>query len=284
MTGTRKYKKQSNINNKTKKAHPHAASIIQLRPNFPLYASKPYAGDKMLVYQMTEEKRTHDKCFIDNVSWFGNKEVAKHYKKSNNSIYLWKTIKPMKLIRISQGNDGVFRNLFMRHQGKLTPRIQLTTAQTNKIKRIAPESLDLSYLDLSLNEKALYEFNFVFGYLTVHEQYNFLKLLQLLMEHHFLQMKARGTIQISHKIALKIKYYQLNYLLTKKEKYNRLSLYELDKYAVSNACKLLPGIDGIYQKNGTSFWFPDLIVYKMNIQEYILFRPHRILKYIKQIE
>ena len=283
MTGTRKYKKQSNINNKTKKMRPHA-NIIRLQPNFSLYASKPYAGDKMLEHQMAEETRTHDKCFVDNVSWFGKKEVAQHYKTSTNPIYLWKTIRPMKLIRISQGNDGVFRNLFMRHQGKLIPRIQLTLAQTNKIKRIAPESLDLSYLDLPLNEKALYEFNFVFGYSTVHEQYHFLNFLQFLMEHHFLQIKARGSIQISHKIALKIKYYQLNYLLPKKEKYNRLSLYELDKYAVSNACRLLPGIDGLYQKNGASFWFPDLIVYKMNIQEYILFRPHRVLKYIKPIE
>ena len=42
-------------------------------------------------------------------------------------------------------------------------------------------------------------------------------------------------------------------------------------------------ISGVYQKNDTSFWFPDLIVYKMNIQEYILFNPHHNLVYEKNI-
>ena len=62
-----------------------------------------------------------------------------------------------------------------------------------------------------------------------------------------------------------------------------------DKYAIMNLCKLVYNkkeykISGVYQKNDTSFWFPNLIVYKMNIQEYILFNPHHNLIYEKIIE
>jgi len=43
-------------------------------------------------------------------------------------------------------------------------------------------------------------------------------------------------------------------------------------------------ISGVYQKNDTSFWFPDFIVYKMDIQEYILFNPQDNLIYDSLIE
>ena len=56
-----------------------------------------------------------------------------------------------------------------------------------------------------------------------------------------------------------------------------------------NLCKIVYNkkdykIDGVYQKNDTSFWFPNLIVYKMDIEEYILFNPHHNLIYDKLIE
>ena len=54
-----------------------------------------------------------------------------------------------------------------------------------------------------------------------------------------------------------------------------------------NFCRLVNNktynIHGVYQKNDTSFWFPNTIFYKMNIEEYILFNPHRNLVYDKLI-
>ena len=38
-------------------------------------------------------------------------------------------------------------------------------------------------------------------------------------------------------------------------------------------------IDGVFQANDKSFWFPDLVVYKMNIKEYVLYNPHHNLKF-----
>ena len=64
-----------------------------------------------------------------------------------------------------------------------------------------------------------------------------------------------------------------------------MSFYHLDKHAIMNLCKIVPNeVSGVYQKNAKSFWFPDLVVYKMNIQEYILFNPHHNLIYDKEIE
>lgn len=54
-----------------------------------------------------------------------------------------------------------------------------------------------------------------------------------------------------------------------KNKINILSIYSIDKHAWFNLCKCVHelGLDisGIYQKNTTSFWYPDLYVYKWNI-------------------
>ena len=83
-------------------------------------------------------------------------------------------------------------------------------------------------------------------------------------------------------------YYKITSLLKKKDKLNRLSFYNFDKHAIMNLCKIVNNtkydISGVYQKNDTSFWFPNLLVYKMNIQEYILFNPHHNLVYDKLIE
>jgi len=55
---------------------------------------------------------------------------------------------------------------------------------------------------------------------------------------------------------------------------NRLSFYEFDKHTIMNLCKIIHeknmNISGVYQKNDTSFWFPDFIVYKMDIHVKIM--------------
>ena len=66
------------------------------------------------------------------------------------------------------------------------------------------------------------------------------------------------------------------------------SFYDFDKHAIMNLCKIIHenkmNISGVYQKNDKSFWFPDLVVYRMNIQEYILFNPQDDIVYDKLIE
>ena len=93
-----------------------------------------------------------------------------------------------------------------------------------------------------------------------------------------LQFNNNSITNTILKLKLKINYYKVASLVSKKTKYNRLSFYYFDKYAIMNLCKIVYhnknyNISGVYQKNAHSFWFPDLLVYKMNIQEYIFFNP-----------
>ena len=283
-----KTKKSKTIKSKTMKNKSMKKTSIQpslkiLKVGYPLYASKKHEGDKLLEYKMNAEKKSKDHCLLDNSSWFGDLDVAKSYKTSDTQIYKWKIKTPTYLLNINKENEAFIDDLFNNSKIKLTPTINLTTEQIKKI------DYEHKYINMNPNEKALYEFKFAFGYITVKEQYEFLKLVSYLIKNDFIKLDTRDGKSILKKLDFKINYYKLSHLLLKKEKYNRLSFYLFDKYAIMNFCKLVYNkknykISGVYQKNDTSFWFPNLVVYKMNIQEYILFNPHHNLLYEKLIE
>jgi len=281
-----KTKRSKNIktkNNTTKKMYTKVyPSLKSLKIGYPLYASKLYEGSTILEYNRNEELKYHDNCLMQNSSWFGDLNVAKSYKTQNTHIYKWKVNKITNLLNITRLNNSFINSIFTKTKIKLTPAINLTDAQFNKIEYIHP------YLNMSPNEKALYEFKFCFGFITVKEQYQFMKFVKYLIENNFLEIKTRKGDSILKKINIKIGYYKITSLMGKKDKLNRLSFYSFDKHAIMNLCKIVNNkqynISGVYQKNDTSFWFPNLLVYKMNIQEYILFNPHHNLVYDKLIE
>jgi len=253
-------------------------SVKILEIGYPLYASKQYEGSTILEYNKKEEEKYHDKCLMQNSSWFGSLSVAKSYKTKDSHIYKWTIKKPTRLLNITPNNVAFVDMLFTHTKSKLVPTLQLTKEQVvNQIH------YDHPYLQMTVNERALYEFKFCFGFITVKEQYEFMKFLQYLIQHDILDILRRDGGSILKKLILKTSYYTLFSLLDKKEKFNRLSFYDFDKHAIMNLCKLVNNskykISGVYQKNDTSFWFPDLKVYKMNIEEYILFNPQDNLVY-----
>jgi hypothetical protein len=253
-----------------------------LKKDYPLYASKKYEGSTILEYNKNEEIKYRDKCLMQNSSWFGDLIVAKSYKTKDTHIYRWKTKKVTKLLNINSQNESFIDNIFKTSKAKLIPKINLTKEQIDKIK------YEHSYLNMSTNEKALYEFKFCFGFIKVNEQYEFMKLIEYLIKNKFIEIKRRDGGSILKKLEIKINYYRVSSFLDKKEKNNRLSFYEFDKHAIMNLCKIVNNkkynISGVYQKNNKSFWFPNFIVYKMDIQEYILFNPQDNLVYDKLIE
>jgi hypothetical protein len=277
-----KTKKRTTVKNKTIKNKVGLPSLKVLKVGYPLYASKAYEGSTILEYNKEQELKYNDKCLMQNSSWFGDLNVAKSYKTKETHIYKWNTKKVTKLLNINAVNEVFVNKLFKNSKIKLKPTISLTKEQLNKIK------YEHYYLNMSSNEKALYEFNFCFGLITLEEQYEFMKLVEYLIENNFIEIKKRDGGSILKKLKIKIGYYKLASVLGKKEKLNRLSFYSFDKHAVMNLCKLLHNtshnISGVYQKNDTSFWFPDFIVYKMDIQEYILFNPQDNIVYDKLIE
>jgi hypothetical protein len=277
---TRRYKK---IYNKTIKHRKIQPKLKFLGVEYPLFASKKFEGDKLLEFKKKAEQKSHDHCLLDNSSWFGSLKVAKSYKTSDTKIYEWKIKKPTYLLKINKENENFIKYIFKTTNVKLTPTINLNPKQLKEIDYEHP------YINMNNNEKALYEFNFAFGYITVKEQYEFLKLVRYLIKNNYIKMDTREGKSIIKKLDFKINYYNVGSLLPKKEKYNRLSFYYFDKYAIMNLCKIVYNkkdyrISGVYQKDDTSFWFPDLIVYKMDIEEYILFNPHHNLIYDNVIE
>jgi len=277
-------KKRNNFNNhsKTKKNKTPKPSLNILKINYPLFGAKSFTGEQLLEYTKNKELNTHDSCLMDNSSWFGDYNIAKSYKTSNNKIYKWKIKVKTNLIVTNEKNEKFFDFIFKNTKTELVPTISFTKEQLTKINYVH------SYLKMSNNEKAFFEFKFAFGYLTLKEQYDFLKLIEYLLYNKIIVMETRDKKNILTKLYQKIYYYKANIFFKKKPKYNRLSFYYFDKYAVMNLCKVLTdekyNISGIYQKNDTSFWFPNFVVYKMNIKEYILFNPHHNLIYDKEVE
>jgi hypothetical protein len=272
-----KTKRRKSNNSKTKKVR--STSFKILRIGYPLYASKKFKGDELLAYQKTAENKTHDSCLLDNSSWFGDYNVAKSYKTEETKLYKWKTKKITRLLNINEQNAGYFRHLFSNTKAKLIPTINLSEKQIHKINYAH------SYIRMSSNEKAYYEFCFAFGYISTKEQVEFMKLIKHLIAEKYITMLTREGNSVATKMEIKIDYYRLNHTFVKNNTLNRLSFYHLDKHAIMNLCKCVPKeISGVYQKNTNSFWFPNFIAYKMNIQEYILFNPHHNLIFDKEIQ
>jgi hypothetical protein len=277
-----------NVKNRTKKNRPDKPQLKILKVGFPLFASKKSYGDKIIEYTKEQEKKFDDHCLFGNMSWFGDYDEAKSYKQADQNIYKWTIKKPTNLLVTERKNEQFIKHLFQNTKLELETAIYLTPEKLELAKKkIKNENIHCSYLDMTQNEKAFFEFGFAYGYITTEEQYQFMKLVKFLIEKKYHDIKNREGQSISKKIDQKIKYYFFINKLNKKEKYNRLSIYSFDKYALNNLCKIMPKkykIDGVFQPNSKSFWFPDLKVYKMNIKEYVLYNPHHNLNYDKMVE
>ena len=260
-----------------------------LKKGHTIYGAKnKKIGHKILDFTRNVERRTRKKCAYDNISWFSDIDQSKQYHTSDTSIFQWITLRNTRLLTINKQNEKVFQQLFFTNI-KLNYTLKINQSTMDKIKKLRNDYpiylFQHPFLFMSNNERAYYEFQFVFGYLTVHEQYLFLELMYYLLKYKISEINKRDGTSISNKVYYKMKYYSL-YPFKKQEKYNRLSFYELDKNAIVNVCTTLcrGKIDGVLQPDSPSFWYPDLKVYRMNIKEYILFAPHHVLEYKKRVE
>ena len=279
---TRTNRKKS-IKNKTRKVTGDI-QVKVLKPNFPIYASKKDYGATILEHTKEEEEKYKDSCLFGNMSWFGDFQQAKSYKQEGQQIYKWKINTNTRLLIPNKTNETFIKNLFQTTNLKLETAVTITPEKEEMAKKkLVNENIRCPYLYMSQNERAFFEFGFAYGYISAEEQYQFMKLIAFLIENKFLNIETREGSSILTKLKEKIRYYYFTNKFGKKQKYNRLSVYSFDKYALNNLCKIMPAkyrIDGVFQPNTRSFWFPDLVVYKMNIKEYVLYNPHHNLDYI----
>lgn len=277
----RTYKNKKYENNKTHKKrikndNATSPSLKKLHKGYKLYGAKSYTPKEMFKYQSDLKKQHKNDCVSGSFGWFGSLEVALKYKSKDttSSIYTFVTKTPINLININLKNQNFFKNLFSRTTNNIKPLIYIKKQDINKIK------FENKYLKMTTKEKCYYEFCFCFGYISITEQYEFLKLIKYLVENNFINMARRDGSSILNKIILRISYYDVNNLLNEPNNLsinNRLSIYDLDVSAVSNLCSIIPkNIQGIYYNDRTSFWYP-YIVNRTNLEEYIIFNPPLIL-------
>jgi hypothetical protein len=273
MGKTKKNKLTKNKTRKNKETQNPDVKILQKGDS--LYGAKDKSlGLKILDYTRSQEIKKHRHCVYENISWFAGLEQAKHYKGKNDEIFDWVIKKQLKLIKITEKNNTFFKNLFLKTKKNISPFIKISKENNSKI------DYDHPFLKMNNKEQALYEFEFIFGYISLKEQYEFLLLIKHLIKNNYINILSRHNTSLLPKIDKKINFYKL-YPFGKKNNLNRISIYDINKQAVLNLCGMLYdkyGIDGVYQPNTNSYWYPDLIVYHMNIEEFILFSPHTELK------
>ena len=113
--------------------HSIKPSLKVLKLGYPLYASKLYEGSTILNYNKEQEEKYHDKCLMQNSSWFGDLDVAKSYKTKDTHIYRWNTKKKTNLLQINSENEKYIINIFSQTKLKLIPTIFLDKKQIKKI-------------------------------------------------------------------------------------------------------------------------------------------------------
>ena len=285
---TKRHKDNKQKKKYTLKKHINNLSVKTLPVKFKLYGAKSYHGNAILEHARELENKYHSSCIMDNLTWLGTYNVAKNYKTKDLIIYEWEIKTPTRILIINRRNKKYLKNLFLKAQNSINPLIDLTKINTRKmINHAEKEGITNNYFTMSICEQSWYEFAFAYGYLSLNEQYQFLKLIKFLLDNNYISINMRNGDSIISKINRDIYYYNTVHLLPYKHKetFNRISFYQFDKSALTNLCKVLPNtIAGVFQPNENSFWFPNFIIYQMNIEEYVLFNPHRKLKYIKSVD
>lgn len=286
--------KKNTVSNKIKKSRHYTlkknahVSTKTLPVNFKLYGSKSYDGNAILEHARKLEQQYNKKCIPDNLTWLGSLSVAKSYERKDTNIYEWEIKTPTRLVNINKKNEKYVKRLFLNTSQPMTPLIKLSNVNMKTILDVANKmEFEHPYFSMSIHERAWHEFAFAYGYLSLKEQYEFLLLIKFLLTNNFITINMRDGTSILSKINRDIYYYRTANILPfkHKEKYNRISFYQFDVSALTNLCSVLPkNISGVYQPNVNSFWFPNLVVYQMNIEEYVLFNPHKNLTYIRQNE
>jgi hypothetical protein len=236
-------------------------------------------ASSILKYTRKNERIKKNNCVYENMSWFSDLEQARSYATKISPVFKWNVKNPFGLVTINKKNSSFFKKVF--------------TNTTKQLKTIYTPYAFLDdlyyphpYLKMSRKERAYYEFKFAFGYLSVREQVEFMKMLKYLIKNHFIRINKRDGNSIYSKLDKKIKYYNITQIFHKHTCNNRLSFYEIDKYVLNNLCILLNkdyGMGGVYQPDSTSVWFPKILGQKMNIKEYILFRPHKNLQFVDMV-
>ena len=273
MTITSKHKKkQKQSYNKTKKKkiilELQSASIIKTLPvGFKLYSAKKYKSQEIIDFVKKNRQQKKQVCLIDNLSWLTTKKGSIRYKLYHPTYIMseWMVKVPTNLLKINHDSYSFLKNLYMNSTIRLQSFLSLKDDAIENIKM--KNAHTNPYLFMNHKERCFYEFQFIFGFISVQEQLQFLHFIKECITQGFLKDNT-----LKKKIDNRIILYNFSDLVFYKNKINRLPMYFFDKVVVLNLCKLLnknsqfsTQISGIYFYNKKSYFD------YLNLEEYILF-------------
>ena len=162
-----------------------------------IYFAKEEFGKDLL------EKQERKNCSLKNITWFTDYKQALQYLTSDRNIYKFKVVKSLLLLDCYQKKRDIFKEKFLNLKNYLKTSINIKKKDIQDIK----SKYNHVYLDLNNNEKALYEYNFSFGYMLKSEQYEFMKFMKFLIDNKYTDITRRNkNDSIIDKLNMKINY------------------------------------------------------------------------------
>lgn len=241
-------------------------SYIHVINNTPLYKSisSPYKRESIFEYNLFDSRV--NKC--RKISWFAlTKEKADYYKEKSSSatVYEYTTKKGVDFLVTN------FENSSIEVSKKMTkiPNKSIKVLYRGLYKNLSPyekkhfQSYD--YMQMTIAERAIYEYKFAFGHLDKKEQRKFIKLVLKLQEYKLIDTtrKMHGTniFKGENKYLFKIAraWIRISGKLDKEKQFgNRFSLYIIDINIVNNLCLLFPKLNGYVYLHQKSIWHPKM--------------------------
>lgn len=216
------------------------------------------------------------------ISWFAlSRKKAEYYsnKNSDAKVIEFVTKKSIKLFNVDTARN---LELFSKKINSVQ-NDQISVLYDKDFSEIKyPEKFNhYSYLKLTIKEKAVYEYKFAFGFLTVREQMSFVKLVLKLQEYGIIKniRKMNTNILIDNSFIQRLSRILITYTVdaSKLEEYgHRFSLYEIDLNVTHNLCKAVRApsrCDGYITCLKQSIWHKEML----DTSEAALFKTSRIL-------
>jgi hypothetical protein len=261
ITSKHKKKQKQSYNNKTKKKktvlhHVFNTNIIKTLPvGFKLYSAKKYKSQEIIDFVKKNRQQKKQVCLIDNLSWLTTKKGSIRYKLYHPTYIMseWMVKVPTNLLKINHDSYSFLKNLYMNSTIRLQSFLSL---EENAIEKMKIKSGQKNpYLFMDHKERCFYEFQFIFGFISVEEQLHFLYFIKECITQGILKDNT-----FEKKVNNRIMLYNFSDLMFYKNKINRLPMYFFDKIVVLNLCKLL--------NNGPSYSTPISGIYFYNKKSY----------------
>lgn len=239
--------------------------VITLSANTEVYKSisEPYKRSSVFNYKLFNMQDS--KC--NTISWFAlSQSKAEYYKNKSTSasVYTYYLTKNIQLfVTNSKNNLGYLFSLINENSDL---KVLYDAPLRFLPAKIRSRFSHYEYMQMDVKNRAIHEYMFAFGLLTVQQQHNFMKLVLKLQEYQVIPIlkKMHGINMfkgdISYVLRLARNWLNVKQIHDKNMIGQRFSLYNVDINVAYNLCSVLPAdINGYVYFHQASVWHPKMI-------------------------